>query len=353
MKYLYLYLYLSLSLSLIGCAAAPQEVQRRYFWPPLPDTPRIEFVASYWSEDDFPRTARQKFMETVTGLEPAKGFEKPWGIACNGEGKVYIVDTNLRGVVVFDLKNHTVDVLGKGEHGGLFRAPVGVALDANGNIYVSDPRINRVYSFTKDEKPLMTIGNDATLSWPAGMAVDNKLKRLYVVNGKGHNISVFDLDGKYLFTTGKRGGGDGEFNFPTDVDVDSKGNLVVADSMNARIQILDQEGKFINKFGQRGDGAEDFQIIKGIAVSKDDNIYVVDGRADRILVFNKDGEPLTSIGGPAAVAETMKLNPGGFLIPQDIDIDKNDTIYVVDSMNKRFQVFQIINEEWLKEYPIK
>lgn len=347
--------YTVLFLFTIGCAAAPQEVQRRYFWPPLPDTPRIEFVASYWSSDDFPKTARERFLESATGLEPARGFEKPWGIASNGEGKVYIVDTNLRAVVVFDLKNHTVDVLGKGEHGGLFLAPVGVAtiLDANGNIYVSDPRRNRVYSFTKDEKPLMTIGDDKTLSWPTGMAVDNKLKRLYVVNGKGHNISVFDLDGKYLFAIGKRGGEDGELNFPTDVDIDSGGNIVVADSMNARVQIMDQEGKFIRKFGQRGDRETDFQIIKGIAVSKDDNIYVVDGRTDKVLVFNNEGEPLTSIGGTAAVAETMKLNPGGFLIPQDIDIDKNDTIYVADSMNKRFQVFQIINEEWLKEHPIE
>lgn len=336
-----------------GCATTPPEVQRRYLWPPPPETPRIEFVASYWSADDFPTTARRRLLESTTGVEAARGFEKPWGIASNGEGKVYIVDTNQQAVVVFDLKSHTVDILGKGALGGLFRVPVGVALDASGNIYISEPMVNRVYSFTKDENPLMTIGDDTTLNWPTGLAVDDAIGRIYVVNGKGHNIAVFDLDGKHLYTIGKRGGGDGEFNYPTDVAIDSKGNIVVADSMNARVQILDPEGRFIRKFGQRGDRADDFQVMKGIAVSKNDDIYVVDGRADRILIFDKNGEPLTSIGGTASVAGTMKLNPGGFLIPQDIDIDKNDTIYVVDSMNKRFQVFQIINEEWLKKNPLK
>lgn len=310
-------------------------------------------MASYWSADDFPRTSKRKMLESIAGFEPSSGFLKPWGIASDGEGKVYIVDTNIRGVIVFDLKKYTVDILGKGEHTGLFSAPVGITLDGKGNIYVSDPKKNRVYSFTKDEKPLITIGDDTTLSWPTGMAVDNALKRLCVVNGKTHNIAVFDLDGKYLFSIGKRGERDGEFNYPSDVAIDSKGNIVVADSMNARVQVFDHDGKFIRKFGQRGDRAGDFQIIKGIAVSRNDDIYVVDGRADKVLVFNKDGEPLTSIGGTAAVAESMKLNPGGFLIPQDIAIDKNDTIYVVDSMNRRFQVFQIINEEWLKEHPIK
>lgn len=345
--------FLFVAVFITGCAAAPQAPQRRYFWPPPPDTPRIEFVASYWSADNFPRTAKQRFMESVTGLEPGKGFDKPWGIASNGEGKVYIVDTNLRSVVLFDLKNYTVNLVGKGDYRGFFIAPVGVALDASGNIYVSDPKQDTIYSFTKDERPLRTIGDSSTLDWPVGMAVDDAIGRLYVVNGKGHNISAFNLEGKHLFTIGKRGGGNGEFNFPTDVDIDSDGNIIVADSMNARVQVFDRDGKFIRKFGQRGDAPEDFQIIKGIAVSRNDDIYVVDGRTDRVLVFNKKGEPLTSIGGTASVVESQRVSPGGFLIPQDIYIDKNDAIYIVDSMNKRFQVFQIINEEWLKEHPIE
>lgn len=338
---------------LSGCASP--EVKRRYFWPHPPETPRIEFVAAYWSEDDFPMTTRKRLMDITTGVAQAPGFDKPWGIASNGEGKVYITDTNLGGVIIFDMNKQKVTLLGQEQmsRGGPFLAPVGITLDGNGNIYVSDPKRNRVYSFTKDEKPRKVIGDDKTLNWPVGMAVDDALGRLYVVNRRNHNIAVFDLEGKYITSFGQRGGGDGEFNFPTDLDVDSHGNIVVADSMNARVQVLDSAGKFIRKFGQRGDRPEDFRIIKGIAVSREDNIFVVDSAAERILVFNKEGDPLTAIGGTAAVVETMRLNPGGFLIPQDIDIDKNDAVHVVDSMNKRFQIFQVINEEWLKSHPIE
>lgn len=331
-----------------GCAA-PQVKARRYFFPPLPDTPRVEYLAVYASQHSFPKTAAQAFKESLTGQDEPRFFDKPWGIASDGKGKVYVADTALAQVMVYDFNAKTVKTLG--EEGGAFLSPIGVAVDGDGNVYVSDTKKNRVFVYDKDEKPLYSLGEGDTLDWPAGIAVDRNLKRLYVVNSHRGDIAVFDLSGKHLFSFSRRGGWDGYLNLPTDADIDSKGNIVVADSMNARVQIFDPSGKFIKKFGQRGDGLTDFQLIKGIAVDKKtDNIYVVDARADRILVFSKDGEPLLTFGSPMAVQKTV--TPGGFLIPQDISIDENGTIYVVDSLNRRFQVFQIVDEEWLKKHPI-
>lgn len=335
---------------LVGCAAPQKEVKRRFFWPPLPDTPRVEWLAAYASQHDLPKAPGQAFRESIVGREEAKGFEKPWGIASDGEGKVYVVDTGSAQVAVYDFVNNKVDVLGKGEYAGAFKAPVGIALDGAGKIYVSDSKTNKILVYDKEERPLMAIESEE-LDWPTGIAVNDKLGRIYVANAHKHSIAAFDLNGKHLFSFGKRGGGDGEFNFPSDIDMDGQGNLVVADSMNARVQILDPDGKFIRKFGQRGDGVTDFQVVKGIAVDRaTGNIYVVDGRANRYLIFNKEGEPLLSVGGAASVKGMVF--PGGFLLPADIAIDKSGRVYVVDSLNRRFQVFKIVDDAWLKEHPI-
>lgn len=334
-----------------GCVGPQKGVKQRFFWPPLPDTPRIEWLAAYSSQLDFPKEGMEGFLRSVAG-EEAMRLAKPWGIVSAGDGRVFVVDSQLAAVYIFDMNRKTVQELGKGEYSDLFAVPLGIALDPAGNIYVSDTKKNRVFVFDKDEKPLTAIGDDKTVNWPVGMAISGD--RLYVANSHGHNISVFDTKtGSHLFSIGSRGGGNGEFNYPTDVAVDSNGNIVVADSMNARIQILDREGKFIRKFGQRGDGNVDFQIIKGVAVDRSDNIYVTDGKANKIIIFNQQGEPLLVIGGPHAAALKGKLFPGGFLLPQDIFIDRNETIYVVDQMNRMFQVFQVVNEEWLKKNPIE
>lgn len=334
---------------LSGCAGQ-QMAERRYFFPPPPDTPRVEYIGVYASQHSFPKTPGQAFKESLTGQDEPRFFDKPWGIASDGKGRIYVADTALAQVMIYDMNAKTVNPLGGEE--GLFLGPVGVAVDGDGNVYVSDTKKQRVFAFAKDGSPLFSLGGDATLDWPTGMAVDNRLKRLYVVDSHKHNVAVFDLSGKHLFSFSQRGGRDGYLNLPTDVDIDSKGNIVVADSMNARVQIFSPDGKFIKRFGQRGDGLTDFQLIKGIAVDrKTDNIYVVDGRADRVLIFSKDGEPLLAFGSPMSAQKTV--TPGGFLIPQDISIDENGTIYVVDSLNRRFQVFQIVDEDWLKNHPIE
>ena len=47
-----------------------------------------------------------------------------------------------------------------------------------------------------------------------------------------------DLQGKLKFTFGRGGYGNGEFYEPSGIEVDSSGNMIIADSKNDRIQVL-------------------------------------------------------------------------------------------------------------------
>ena len=72
---------------------------------------------------------------------------------------------------------------------------------------------------------------------------------IYVVD-QGHNrIVKFSPDGQVLSTWGSNGNGDGQFNDPTSVAVDSTTDKVyVADPSNKRIQVFDSNGKFLTKW---------------------------------------------------------------------------------------------------------
>ena len=71
---------------------------------------------------------------------------------------------------------------------------------------------------------------------------------IYVLDSGNRRLQVFDKEGKYLRTIGKRGQGPGEFNAPTCLQLDDKtGNIFVTDNTRRKIIIFEKQGKYIDK----------------------------------------------------------------------------------------------------------
>jgi DNA-binding beta-propeller fold protein YncE len=207
--------------------------------------------------------------------------------------------------------------------------------DKAGILYATDTRMKKVIGIDiRGDKLAMSIGSAGEFNNPSGIAFDEVKERLYVSDSLNHAIRVYDRGGKYLFTIGKRGVADGEFNFPTYLAF-RNGKLYVADTMNYRIQILDGDGKFLKKFGQIGDSIGSFSRPKGLGVDSEGHIYVVDPAFNAFQIFDEDGHVLLSVG------QTGR-GPGEFDLPSALYVDKRDRIYVSDTFNRRIQVFQYL-----------
>ncbi|MBT1072554.1 6-bladed beta-propeller [Pelotalea chapellei] len=338
-----------------GCASGPQ-VRERYFWPPPPDTPRIEWLGAFSNEGDLRQAS---LFEAVVGETMQAELERPLNIAADGNGKVYVSDFKQQCVYVFDMKLRKLHTLAAERALGMFEQLSGVAVDGDGNVYVGDAKTRKVIVFDQQEKAVAAIDLSKELASIASMSIDKPRKRMLVTDVKGHRILVYDLAAKtVLFVlgsqeTGKDGAGDLHFNYPTSATTDQEGNILVCDSMNARIVRFTPQGKYLSEFGQRGDAVGDFNIAKGVAVDSEGHIYVTDGKAHRVNIFNDKGEVLLAFGGAYSFKGAgYDVRPGGFLLPNAIYIDQNDTIYIVDQMNSRFQMYQYVTEKYLKEHPI-
>lgn len=334
-----------------GCVSTPQ-VRERYFWPPPPDTPRIEWLGAYQGPSDL---KTRGLMEMVVGEVEFVGLSKPTFVAADGNGKVYVSDFILKSVIVFDMQAKDVHPLGS----GVFEHPTGVAVDGQGNVFVGDMKNKKILVFDRDERPLYAIELSSHVQSIGSIAIDKSRNRLLVPDVKGNKILVYDLASRaVLFSFGasgvvEKGAETDSFNFPTSVTLDGVGNILVCDSMNARIVRFTPEGKFLSKFGRRGDGVGDFNMIKAVAVDSEGHIYVTDSKSNRISIYDEKGEVLLVFGGAYALKGAgSEVTPGGFLLPNGIFIDQNDTIYIVDQYNSRFQVFQYVTEKYLREHPV-
>lgn len=349
------FLFIALTLVFAGCASSPQ-VRERYFWPPPPDTPRIEWLGAYQSRSDLVKSG---LFEAIVGETNEIGLQKPTSITADGQGKVYVTDFRSQALFIFDMAAKTVRVLGGEKAFGLFEQIAGVALDAQGNIYVGDSKKRKIFVFDKQEQAGTAIDLSNDVASIANIAIDKARHRLVIPDVKSNKVVVYDLSAKsILFTLGDRSkatpeGEDLGFNFPTAAAIDTQGNILICDSMNARIMRFSPEGNFLSKFGQRGDGIGDFSIIKAAAVDSEGHIYVTDGKASRISIYNEKGEVLLLFGGPYSLkGPGAQVTPGGFLIPNGIFIDQNDVIYIADQMNGRFQMFQYVTDKYLQEHPV-
>ena len=82
-----------------------------------------------------------------------------------------------------------------------------------------------------------------------------------------------------------------------------------------------------------GSGEEEiFSEITAVAVDKDETIYVVDSKEARIKVFDREGRFLRAFGGKGQ-------GPGEFVRPFGIFISPKDEILVDDSARRRITVF--------------
>ncbi|MHC4427728.1 MAG: 6-bladed beta-propeller [Planctomycetota bacterium] len=309
-------------------------------WPPAPETARIEYVGQ---------------LETSADLKPAKGFGKllgegifgpdssrsmlsPYALTTDGADRLFVADSNAQLVHVFDLEDRGYEQWRPPETKEGFSQPVGIAYDATGGdqgrLLVADSVGASIHVFDTRGIWRGRIG-EGLLARPCGLAVDAVDGRLFVADAASHEVLIFDWGGRLINRLGTRGTGPGEFNFPTNVALDTAGRLYVADSLNFRIQIFGPDLSPLTQIGTHGDLPGSFSQPKGIALDSDGHLYVVDAHFESVQIFDDMGRLLLTFGAEGH-------GPGEFWLPAGIHIDADDRVWIADTYNRRVQVFQYL-----------
>jgi len=303
-------------------------------WPAAPDKPRIAFVASFADAQDLGirRGFFQRALDLVFGREELR-LVRPMAVAAAAD-VIFVADPGAQGVHRFDRAAGTHElILGPGKRA--LPSPVGLALGASGEVYVTDSALAGVFVIRPGAREAVALPLSAKIVQPTGIAFDAQSKRLIVVDTGSHHVNAFDTNGALIFAFGKRGAGDGEFNYPTMAWRAANGTLYVTDALNFRVQAFDAGGRFLSKFGRLGDGGGDLPRQKGVATDSFAHVYIVDAIFHALQVFDGQGRFLLSVGG-------MGQGPGEFWLPTGLFIAPDDTIYIADSYNRRVQVLRYI-----------
>ncbi len=330
-------------------------------WPNPPAITRIRWLDQLTGEPFDPdalnpakNKKKQSWMDRLAGAQPDQAANvkipyqliRPYGIAVDSTGKIYTADEGVDAIFVFDAESKAVQLI-RNEHEARFGLINGLALDDNDRLFVSDGKLRQILVFNAKHQQESAFGADV-LARPGGIALDRENRFLYVVDTENDQVVVFDADSFKLLrrigVSGKKHAltAPGTFSLPTNVAVDSEGDVYVTDTLNNRVEIFDADGNFISMFGKHGDGPGYFARPKGIAVDCDRHIWVVDTYQDRVQVFDREGRLLIYLGGHGGY-------PGQFADAYGITIDKNNRVIVSEQYPGRLQIFRYVTDAEAEE----
>ena len=130
-----------------------------YYWPPLPDQPRIEWLDAIAASLILDKSPTQRFWRAIVGEDAPISLAKPVEVKSDvAQNKFFVSDLGAARLYVFDLPDMNCVILPlAGRAASPIVYPLSLALDQVNNLYVLERRYNNVLVFGPDEKFLSLV----------------------------------------------------------------------------------------------------------------------------------------------------------------------------------------------------
>jgi gliding motility-associated-like protein len=260
------------------------------------------------------------------GIGTAARFNNPSGVATDAFGIVYVADKGNHVIRKINPSTRQVYLIagkpGLGLAGGdldntdplaaQFSQPSDIAIAADGSIFITDKNNHKI-------KKLAVSGGVSTIAGPIGSVVQG------FVNGSG--------------TTAR-------FNYPSGIDIDSNGDLYVADRLNHAIRKVTQAGVVttLTGTGLSGDvlglaSIAQFNFPTDVAISFDGKVYIADRSNHKIKILQGGSVGLYAGSGTQGFLDGAGTT-ANFNYPSGLATNLNGQIFVVDKNNQRIRNIQ-------------
>ena len=232
-------------------------------------------------------------VKTITGLNG------PRGVAVTDDGVVIVSKEEGHCITIFDNEGRKIRSIGtQGEGRGQLQCPRGVAITSKGTILVSDCDNNHIQEFTMEGDCVSCVGTigigPLQFIGPRGITINKTTGQVFVVDTFNDRVQVLHPDLTFSHMFGSTGSSQGQFDYPQDVAINSRGYVYVTDCENHLVQKFTPEGQFVLSFGTERYETGQLYYPTGITLDDNDLVYV-NNKNQFISVYNIYGHYITHI----------------------------------------------------------
>jgi len=257
------------------------------------------------------------FLPNTESTVASSGLANPWGVAVDGSGNVYILDSLNNRLLKETLSggSYTQSTIPTSS----LNYPYDLAVDGSGNVYIADTNNYRVLKETPS-------AGGYSESVVADLATSGSQIVGVAVDGNGNVYFTYDLGTVYIATWSVGGYTLSTIQIPSSdlekIAVDGGGNIYVNDTENDRVL---KETPSASGYTQSTVPTSGLGMPWGIAVDGNGNLYITDTTKQTVL------KETPSAGSyiQSAIVTSQLFTPSG------VAVDQSGNVYIADSNHSR------------------
>lgn len=257
---------------------------------------------------------------------------QPEGVTCDNKSILFVADTGNSRLLRYTFKDEVIEAGAVEIKADQLRYPSKMKQNSKGEIYVLDGKQRTIIRLTPDgefKNYLAPTGLPFPSSYVTRNFTIDMKDDIYILDIFSQRVLVLDSEGNYL----RQIPFPEEYGFFSDIAVDSRGRVLLIDSVNAMIYAAAKDSASFSPLTESL--REYMRFPTSLTTDNRGRIYLVDRNGGSIIILGQDGSFLRRQSG-------LGFKEGRLNYPSQMCINNKGEAFIADTNNSRVQIFEMV-----------